>query len=61
MTEAARERLEQKIYRLQATIQGRPEGVEIDIEAERLRESRCHAAQARDMYQRISRDFRQGF
>jgi hypothetical protein len=56
-TEAARDRLEMEIYRQQATIERNPEGVEIDIEAERLREKISHIAQAKDVYQRMHRDF----
>jgi len=57
MTEAARERLEQKLYRLDATIQRGTEGVELDIAMEQARECRRGRAQARDMRQQLERDF----
>ena len=50
--------MERKVYRLEAATQHDTEGVEIDIEAERLRENMSHRAQARYMYQKLRRDFR---
>jgi hypothetical protein len=60
MTEAAREHLERKIYRLDATIQRGMvyEGVELDIAMEQARECRIGRAQARDVRQQLARDFR---
>ena len=51
--------MERKVYRLEAATQRGTEGVEIDIEAERLRENMSHRAQASDMYRKLRRDFRE--
>jgi len=66
LTEAARDRIEAKMYLLETTIhrgmtdihRGMTEGVELDIAMEYARECKIGRAQARDIQQRIARDFR---
>jgi len=59
MTQAARERIEAKMYLLEAPIQREmTEGIQLDIAMEYARERRIGRAQARDIRQRLARDFR---
>ncbi len=61
MSEAQRDSLEQKLSRIEETMHNlsvtRPEGVELDIAIDTLRENRTARAWACDQAQKLHRDF----